>query len=158
MTQRNETVATAFEQVASRMVKEVEDLSDSARCAVPAGETRTVGQIAYHMAEVYDNVNGFIRQAVAGQPLPALTMEIIDGFNAEQAIRYADASCEGALEMLRQNSGALVAALRTLNDAQLDTSTVFFGNSMTVRELAQNALVRHTEEHLASIQNAAASA
>jgi hypothetical protein len=46
--------------------------------------------------------------------------------------------------------------LRTLSDAQLDTGTEFLGHPMTVEGLAQNGLVAHAEEHLASIQAAAA--
>ncbi len=60
--------------------------------------------------------------------------------------------------MLRQNGTATVAMLRTLNDAQFDTSTEFFGHAMTVEDIAQNALVGHAEEHLASIQSVVAAA
>ncbi len=51
-----------------------EGLIDAAWGVAPAGEARTAGQIAYHMAEVYHNVSGFIQLAVAGQPLPDLTL------------------------------------------------------------------------------------
>ena len=158
MTQRNETLATVFEQVAGRILTVAESLSDAAWGVAPAGEARTAGQIAYHTAEVYHNVSGFIQLAVGGQPLPALTMEIIHGFNAEQAARYAGAGRAGALEMLRQNGAATAAMLRTLSDAQLDTGTAFLGHPTTVEGLAQNGLVAHAEEHLASIRGAAAAA
>ena len=158
MTQRSETLATAFERVASRLLTAAEGLSDAAWDVAPAGEARTAGQIAYHTAEVYHNVSGFIQMAVGGQPLPALTMEIIHGFNADQAARYAGAGRAGALEMLRRNGAATAAMLRSLSDAQLDTGTEFLGHSMTVESLAQNGLVAHAEEHLASMQSAAASA
>jgi uncharacterized damage-inducible protein DinB len=158
MTQRNEALATAFEQVASRLLTTVEKLSDAAWGVAPAGEARTAGQIAYHMSEVYHNVSGFIQLAIAGQPLPALTMELMDDLNAEQATRYAGAGREGALEMLRRNGATTAALLRTLSDAQLDTRTVFFGHPITVEGMVQNALVAHAEEHLASIQGAVTSA
>jgi hypothetical protein len=156
MTQRNETLATAFERVADRRLTVADGLSDAAWGVAPAGEARTAGQIAYHMAEVYHNVSGFIQMAVGGQPLPALTMEIIHGVNAEQAARYAGVGRAGTLEMLHQNGAAIAAMLRTLSDAQLDTSTEFFGHSTTVEDLARNVLVGHAEEHLASIQGVAA--
>ena len=110
------------------------------------------------MAELYHYFCGLIQMAVDGQPLPDLTMEIIHSSNAEQAARYAGASREGALELLRQNGAATAALLRSLSDAQLDTGTVFVGHRMTLESLAQNGLVAHAEEHLASIQGAAASA
>ncbi len=47
-TQRNEALATAFEQVARRIVTAAESLSDVAWNVVPAGEARTAGQIAHH--------------------------------------------------------------------------------------------------------------
>ncbi len=155
MTQRNETQATAFEQVAGRILTVADGLSDTAWGVAPAGEARTAGQIAYHTAEVYHNVSGFIQMALGGQPLPPLTMEIIHGANAEQAARYAGAGRTGALEMLRQNGAATAAMIRTLNDAQLDTNTEFLGHPITVEGLVQNGLVSHAEEHLASIQAAA---
>jgi hypothetical protein len=155
MTQRNDTLAMAFEQVASRLVTVAEHMSDAAWDRVPDGEARTAGQIAYHMAEVYHNVSGFIQLAVAQQPLPSLTMESIHAFNAEQVAQYASVGRAGTLELLRQNGADSAALLRTLSDAQLDTATVFLGYPMTVESLAQNGLVGHTEEHLASIQHAA---
>jgi len=158
MTQRNETLATAFEQVAGHILTVADGLSDAAWGVAPAGEARTAGQIAYHTAEVYHNVSGFIQMAVSGQPLPALTMESIHGFNAEQATRYAGAGRAGALAMLRQNGTATAALLRTLSDTQLDTGAEFLGHLFTVESLAQNGLVGHAEEHLASIRDAAASA
>jgi hypothetical protein len=158
MTLRNETLATAFEQVAERILTVADGLSDVAWGHAPAGEARTAGQIAYHTAEVYHNVSGFIQMALDGQPLPPLTMEIIHGINAEQAARYAGAGRAGALALLRQNGAATAALLRTLSDAQLDTGTVFLGHPITVEGLAQNGLVAHAEEHLASIQSAAAAA
>jgi uncharacterized damage-inducible protein DinB len=158
MTQRNETLATAFEQVSSRLLTVAEGLSDAAWSVTPAGEARTAGQIAYHMAEVYHNVNGFIQMAVDGQPLPALNMEIIHGVNAEQVARYAGVGRADALELLRRNSAATTALLRSLSNDQLDTSTEFFGRPTTVQELAQNALVGHTGEHLVGIQGVAAAA
>jgi hypothetical protein len=156
MTQRTEDLATTFEQVARRIVMAAESLSDTAWDVVPTGEARTAGQIAHHMANVYRNVGGFIQLAVAGQPLPALTIEDIHDSNAEQAAHATGLERTEILELLRQNGADTTALLRTLNDAQLDTATVFLGYPMTVEILARNALVGHTEEHLASIQSAAA--
>jgi hypothetical protein len=158
MAQRTEALATAFEQVARRIVTAAESMSDAVWDVVPAGEARTAGQIVHHMASVYRNVGGFIQLAVAGQPLPGLTIEDIHDRNAEQAARATGVGRAETLELLRQNGADTAALLRTLSDAQLDTATVFLGYPMTVEILAQNALVGHTEEHLASIQSAAASA
>ena len=158
MTQRTETLATMFEQVAGRILTVVEGLSDTAWGVAPTGEMRTAGQIAYHTAKVYHNVGGFIQMAVGGQPLPPLTMDIIHGVNAEEAARYAGAGRTGAVEMLRQNGTATAGILRNLSDAQLDTGIEFLGHPMTVESLAQNGLVGHAEEHLASLQSVTASA
>ena len=156
MTQRTEALAAAFEQAANRIVLAVEGLSDQAWETAPAGEQRSASQIAYHMAEVYQNVGDWILQAAARQQLPPLTMEDIHSMNAEQAARYASAGRARAVDLLRHNSAATAAVLRSLSDAQLDTRTVFVGFPLTVEGIAQNALVHHTDEHLASIQAAAA--
>jgi uncharacterized damage-inducible protein DinB len=155
MTQRNEALAAAFEQAAGRILTAAEGLSDTAWDAAPAGELRTAGQIAYHMAQVYHNISGFIQLALAGQALPPLTMERIHTLNAEQVAEHASVGRAGTLALLRHYATDTAALLRTLSDAQLDTGTVFLGYPMTVESLAQNGLVGHTEEHLASIQRAA---
>jgi uncharacterized damage-inducible protein DinB len=152
MMHRNETLATAFEEAAGSLLAAAEGLSEAAWNVVPAGEARTAGQIAYHMAEVYHNINGFIQMAVRGHPLPRLSMEGIHGFNAEQAARYAGASRERALDMLRQNGAATAALVRTLSDGDLDTRTEFLGLPMTVEGLIQNSLVGHAKEHGNSIK------
>ena len=156
MTQRTEALAAAFEGAANRFVLAVEVLSDKAWGTTPAGEQRSASQIACHMAEVYQNVGNWVLQAAAGQPLPPLTMDDIHSMNAEQAARYAGAERARALELLRHNSDATAAMLRSLSDAQLDTGAVFVGFDLTVEGIVQNALVHHIEEHLASIQAAAA--
>ena len=106
MTQRTEALAAAFEQAANRIVLAVEGLSDEAWDTAPAGEQRSASQIAYHMAEVYQNVGDWILQAAAGQQLPPLTMEDIHSMNAEQAERYASAGRARALDLLRHNHAA----------------------------------------------------
>lgn len=155
MTQRTEALAELFEQATNRFVLAVEGLSDEAWATTPAGEQRSASQIACHMAEVYQNVGEWILQAAAGQPLPPLTMDDIHSMNAEQAARYAGAERARTLELLRHNSAATAAVLRSLSDAQLDTDTVFVGFPLTVEGVAQNALVHHIDEHLASFQAAA---
>jgi hypothetical protein len=156
MTQRTERLATAFEQVAGRILAVVDGMSDAAWDVIPAGEERTAGQIAYHMAEIYDTFSGLIQMALAGQPLPSLNMEIVHGINAKQAEGYAGAGRAGAQAMLRQKGTVTASLLRSLSEDQLGTTTVFFGHPMTVESLAQSGLVAHAEEHLASIQRAAA--
>lgn len=151
MTQRAEALATAFEQAATTIVTAADGLSDTSWDMTPDGEARTAGQIVYHLAEVYVNISNIVQLAIAEQPLPALTMEIIHSMNAEQAIRYADVGRERALELFRQNSAAMVSMVRSLNDSQFDTDMLFLGIPMTVESLVQNALVEHTKEHLASI-------
>lgn len=158
MTQRSETLAAAFEHVAGTLIATTEGLSDAAWAMAPAGEARTAGQIAYHMADVYHNVSGFIRLALQGQPLPPLTLERIHSLNAEQAERAAGAGRARAVDLLRQTSAAIAVLVRSLSDAQLNTRTEFLGHPMTVEHLVQHALVGHTEEHLASITTVAASA
>jgi hypothetical protein len=156
MTQRSETVAAAFETVASSILSTVVGLDEAQWERLPAGEQRTVGQLAYHVAEMYTGVTGFIQMAANGQPLPPMTMEAIDGFNAEQAARYAGAGKDGALELLRQNGNQAAAILRGLTEAQLDTTTVTFGQMVTVEAMAQYSLIAHAQEHLASMQSTSA--
>jgi hypothetical protein len=154
MTQRSETLAAAFEQVAGSILSTVEGLSDAAWAATPEGERRTVGQIAYHTAEMYAGVGGFVQMAANAQPLPPLTMEAIHGFNDQQAARYVGAGRAGALELLRQNGAATAALLRGLSDAQLDATAESLGQTVTVHDMAQYTLIAHAHEHLASIQGA----
>ena len=83
--------------------------------------------------------------------LPSASWEVEGGLYELVSIRQATGSMTsaryegtgraGALELLRQNGAATAALLHSLSEAQLDTSTVFFGHSMTLETLAQNGLV-----------------
>ena len=64
---------------------------------------------------------------------------------------------EAALELLRRNSAAAAAAIRTLTDEQLSTAVLvsLYGNApLTCQFMLEDHAVRHSYHHLAKIKDA----
>jgi len=95
-------------------------------------------------------------QAVAnGMPLPPITMDIVDGGNAEHAKQFANCTKAETLDLARKNSAGATSMLRSLSDEQLGkTATVAFMNNATVSaaQLAEMLVVGHVQGHLQSIK------
>ena len=106
------------------------------------------------MAAVGGGATYFALRSNAPRPnLTAVQPSDLPNFRLSDSVKtveYAEAQYDAAVKDLE----TVLAAGRN----QLDTATVFLGHPMTVESLALNGLVGHTEEHLASIQRAAAAA
>jgi hypothetical protein len=112
--------------------------------------------LAEHIAGVHANVAGWVKLIVAGEPLPPLTMADIDRANAEQAIRNDGLSKDDVLARLRAGGSAMTAVLRGLSNDDLTRAAPFtlVGGEIDVQTLVEQAVLTHTQEHLASLRAA----
>ena len=79
----------------------------------------------------------------------------IDEINARHAREYDAVTKEAALDLLRQNSTAAAAAIRTLSDEELDRAAPVSLNSdapLTCQFMLEDHAVRHSYHHLARIR------
>ena len=118
------------------------------RAAPLDGDPRPVAVVVDHVADSYEYMAGWIRQAVAGQPVE-VTGEMVDDLNADHAAGAAAVSQADAAEHLRR-SGAAISALV----AGLSADDLAAGDGR-VRLFAQIA-IRHADNHRTDIESALA--
>jgi len=121
---------------------------------VCAGEKRTVGVVAHHIATVEGTFVGFLQAFRAGEHgAPNISPEAVDQMNAEHAAAFATVGKPETLDLLRQNGTALTDLLAALDDAQLaQVAGVFGGHELRVEQVVEWVLIGHFQEHLASIR------
>jgi hypothetical protein len=99
-----------------------------------------------------------LAQALAsGNAIEGVTWTIVDQMNAEHAETYANASGQEALELLRTNSRAAADAIRQFNDEDLDRAapvSLNFDAPLTAQFFIEDHALRHSFQHIASIQAA----
>ena len=99
-------------------------------------------------------------QLAGGTPVTGVTWDDVHAMNAEHAREHAQVTREAALELLRRNSTAAAAAIRALDDAQLDGAAPvsLYGDApLTCQFMLEDHAVRHSYHHLARIRAAMAS-
>jgi len=97
------------------------------------------------------------RTLAAGQPIEGITADVVDHMNAAHAKEYDGVTKEQAVELLRRNSAAAAAAIRSLTDDDLDSAATVSLNSnapLTCQFILEDHAVRHSYHHLAKIRAA----
>jgi hypothetical protein len=83
-----------------------------------------------------------------------VTWDLVHEMNARHAQEHDAVTKEEALDMLRRNSSAAAAAIRALNDEELDRAAAVSLNGdapLTCQFMLEDHAVRHSYHHLAAI-------
>lgn len=118
---------------------------------------RKVGVVVHHVASMYPLEMKLAGQLAAGQPVAGVSWDDVAAGNAAHAIEFDGVTKEAALELLRRNSTAAAAAIRELDDEQLDRAAPVSLNSdapLTCQFFVEDHAVRHSYHHLARIRAA----
>lgn len=94
-----------------------------------------------------------------GQAIAGVTWDAVHEINATHAREHADTTREEAIELLRRNSEIASAAIRGLQDAQLDRAAPVSLNAdapLTCQFFLEDHAVRHSYYHTAGIRRALA--
>jgi hypothetical protein len=151
---RGEQIASKYEQACRDFNGLVERLSD-ADWKKTTSENWTVAATAHHVAGGHAAISGLVQLIGKGQPLPALTIDMIHANNAKHAQDFANASKVDTLALLKENSGKAAGILRGLSDADFDrTASLLGGPPMSAAQAAEGILINHVNEHLGSIRAA----
>ena len=153
MNTRTQQLFTQFEAANQALMAALKAYSPAEWAKIPADEQRSVGVLAYHIAEGYPAIFGLAQLIATGQPLPPLTLEMLHFGNAQQAATYAHGDQAGALALLQQNGTLVGEQLRTLTDEQLAQSAALFGQTVTAEGFIEHTLIGHIHEHAASIHS-----
>ena len=121
------------------------------------GDGRKIGVVVHHVASMYPLEIQLAQSLAKGQPIEGVTGEVVNKMNAAHAKEFDGVSQEQTLELLRTNSAAAAAAIRTLSDEELDRAAPVSLNAnapLTCQFMLEDHAVRHSYHHLARIRAA----
>jgi hypothetical protein len=160
VSERAADLAAKLDSANAAVIAALESCSTEQLGKTCEGEGWPVTVAAHHIAVSHTGIAGLVQLIANGQPLPAITMEMIDAGNAQHAQEFANVSREETLAMLRKEGQAAVEMVRGLTDEQLDrTAPMAFagGAEWSAAEVIERVLIGHPEMHGASINAAVAS-
>ena len=152
---QGESLATKLQLATDQLIAAVDSCSDAHWKAKTSAEGWSVGVAAHHAAGGIGPTSELVQATANGMPLPPITMEIVDGGNAEHAKQAANCTRAETLDLARKQVAGATAMLRGLSDEQLGkTPTLAFMNNATVSaaQLAEMLVVGHVQGHLQSIK------
>jgi hypothetical protein len=157
MTKRTDALADRLEAGASLLAALASTLTDDEWQSRLPRDGRKIGVVVHHVASVYPLEIQLAQKLAAGQPIVGVTAKDVQELNAAHAIEFADVTKEVALDLLRRNSAAAAAAVRSLTDDELDRAAPLSLNAdapLTCQFMLEDHAVRHSYHHLAGIEAA----
>jgi hypothetical protein len=154
---RANVLAERLEQGASALAGVASALTDTEWQTRIPGDGRGIGVVVHHVATMYPLEIKLAQVLAGGQPVTGVTWDDVHAMNAEHARQNESVTKEAALDLLRRNSGAAAAAIRALNDEQLDRAAPISLNAdapLTCQFMLEDHAVRHSYHHLARIRAA----
>lgn len=155
MSKRTNTLADRLEQGARALGDFASELTDAEwQMRVPK-DGRKIGVIVHHVASVYPLEIQLALTIAEGKPITGLSSQNVDDMNAEHAKKFDAVTKEETLELLRRNSAAAAAAIRDLDEHDLDQAAPVSLNSdapLTCQFILEDHAVRHSYHHLARIR------
>lgn len=156
MSKRSEELARRLEQGAAALAAFANTLSDDEWQARVPHDGRKIGVTVHHVANMYPIEIQLTQLLATGKPIEGVTHEVVADINAKHAVEFDGVTREQALELLRKNSAAAAAAIRSLSDADLDqAATVSYYSStapLTCQFWVEDHPMRHSFHHLAKMK------
>jgi hypothetical protein len=157
MNYRSEALANRLEAGAAALAKFAATLSDAEWQTRLPHDGRKVGVVVHHVASVYPIEIQLAKLLAAGQPVTGVTWDGIATMNRDHAMENDGVTKDAVLALLAANSAAAAAAIRALNDVELDSAASLSLNSdapLTCQFMLEDHAVRHSYHHLAGIRAA----
>ena len=156
MSERAKDLAERFTAFNNEVMEFVENCSDENWRKVCPGENWPIGVVARHIGAAHYRALGLAKMIAAGEKLPKLTDEAINGANAKHAQNHNACGKEEVLGILRENGSALTDFLAELTDENLDHTAVLevVGGEISTRQFVESVILQSAGEHLANMQSA----
>jgi hypothetical protein len=154
---RSDLLADRLEQGALALIAFASGLSDAEWQSRLPKDGRKIGIVVHHVASMYPLEIQVAKTVAAGQPVVGVTPDDVNEINAKHAAEYDRVTKEAALDLLRRNSMAAAAAIRALDDEELDRAvsvSLNAGAPLTCQFVLEDHAVRHSYHHLARIRAA----
>ena len=157
MSKRTNSLAERLEQGARALATFADALTDAEwEIPVPT-DGRQMGVIVHHVASAYPLEIQLARTVAEGNPVSGVTWDVVHTMNAEHAKKYEEVTQKETLDLLRRNSAKAAAAIRDLDDEDLDQAAPVSLNSnapLTCQFILEDHAVRHSYHHLAILRAA----
>jgi hypothetical protein len=153
--ERAHALADRLEQGARALATLADALIDADWQTRVPKDGRKIGVIVHHVASVYPLEIQLAQTLAAGTPITGVTMENVHQLNAAHAKEYDAVTKEAALDLLRRNSAAAAAAIRSLSAEELDraaAASLYANAPVTCQFMLEDHAVRHSYHHLARIR------
>jgi hypothetical protein len=157
MKKRTEALAKRLEQGASALEDFARGLTTEEWQTPVPHDGRKVGVMVHHVGNMYPIEVQIALQAARGEPIVGVTWDVVADINAKHAQEFEGVSKEEAIAFVRRNSAAAAAAIRALEDDQLDIAVPVSLNGdapLTTQFVLEDHAVRHSFHHLAKIKAA----
>jgi hypothetical protein len=157
MNNRAEALADRIEQGADALATFAQTLSPAEWKTPLPKDGRPIGVVVHHVASVYPLEIQLAQTLAAGKPIAGVTWDAVHQMNAEHAREHAAVEKAEALDLLRRNSRAAAAAVRTISDEALDRAAPVSLNGdapLTCQFFVEDHALRHSFHHLAGIRAA----
>ena len=149
LAERLEDGARALESLAASLTE--------AEWRMSTHDGRTTGVVVHHVAFMYPLEIDLARALASGQPIEDVTWDAVHAINATHAAEHARTTKDEAIALLRRNSAAAAAAVRTLSDDELDRAAPVSLNAdapLTCQFFIEDHALRHSYHHAAKIRAA----
>ena len=157
MKKRTEALAQRLEQGAKALEDFARGLTDEEWQVRVPHDGRKIGVTVHHVGNMYPIEIDIALKASRGEPIVGVTWDVVADINAKHAAEQEDVTKEEAIAFLRRNSAAAAAAIRGLNDDDLDVAVPVSLNGdapLTTQFVLEDHAVRHSYHHLAKIKAA----
>jgi hypothetical protein len=114
-------------------------------------ERRSVGVIAYHVADAEQFIVDRIYLMLEGKPMRQFDFRDL---NAKQATRHAEVTRDEVLSLLRANEERIPPRIRAIPDDALDVVHETPAGPATVAQRLERVLIGHLKMHQGSIEAA----
>lgn len=154
MSQRAKELAERFRVFNNEVISFVENCSDRDWRKVCSGEEWTVAVVAHHLAAGHYGALDLAKMIVAGEPLPQLSMDVIDQMNAQHAQEHANCTQSEVLGILREQGPAIADYVSGLNEADLDRTghLALAGGDISTQQFIENIIINSGTGHLVSMR------
>lgn len=159
MSKRTNALAERLEQGARALADFASGLTDAEWQMRVPHDGRKIGIVMHHVASVYPLEIQLAQTIAEGKAITELTPNNVDEMNAEHAKKYDAVTKEETLELLRRNSDGAAAAIRALDDEDLDRAapvSLYSDAPLTCQFVLEDHAVRHSYHHLARIRKSVA--
>jgi hypothetical protein len=156
MSKRTNALADRLEQGARALAAFATALTDAGWQAPVPKDGRKAGVIVHHVAIVYPLEVQLAHAIAEGNPV-GVTWDAVHKMNAGHAKENDAVTKAETLDLLRRNSAAAAAAIRSLSDEELDRAAPVSLNSdapLTCQFMLEAHAIGHSYHHLASLREA----